>query len=125
MTRGQVAALLNINPETLRYYEKLELIKPLINKDNGYRYYDDLLVSKLELIVSFKKLGFTLKEIRDFFDLIATSDKNPNKFSQYIDIKVEQIDDQISSLIGIKESLLKFRNKEDKTTCSLFSKFIT
>lgn len=124
MTRGQVANLLNINSETLRYYEKLKLIKPHIIKDNGYRYYDDILISKIQLIVSFKNLGFTLNEIKEFFILIESSDKNPNKFSQYIDLKVSEIDDQISSLHQVKESLLKFRDKKDKTTCSLFSKFI-
>lgn len=124
MTRGQVANLLEINSETLRYYEKKELITPQINKDNGYRYYDEVLVSKLELIISFKKLGFSLLEIKEFFNLIETSDKNPTRFSQYINIKVDEINNQISSLIETKEALLSFRDKKDKSTCSLFSKFI-
>lgn len=124
MTRGQVANLLEINSETLRYYEKKELITPQINKDNGYRYYDEVLVSKLELIISFKKLGFSLLEIKEFFNLIETSGKNPTRFSQYINIKVDEINNQISSLIETKEALLSFRDKKDKSTCSLFSKFI-
>lgn len=124
MTRGQVANLLKINSETLRYYEKVQLIEPEQNKENGYRYYDEILVSKLELIISFKKLGFSLSEIKEFFSLVGASDKDPDRFSKYIDLKVVEIDSQISSLTTTKDLLLNFRDKKDKTTCSLFSKFI-
>lgn len=36
---GQVSKIFNISKDTLRYYDKMGLLKPEINKSNGYRYY--------------------------------------------------------------------------------------
>jgi len=125
MTRGQVAEYLRINSETLRYYEKIKLIDPKHDKSNGYRYYDENIISKLELIISFKNLGFSLKEIREFFELIKTSTENPNRFNEYLTDKVSELNKQIQKIILVKDQLEKFKNKEDKETCELFSKFIS
>ena len=35
-----ICKLLDISPETLRYYEKTGVISPKINEKNNYRYYD-------------------------------------------------------------------------------------
>ncbi len=36
---GELAKLFNISTDTLRYYDKIGLLKPKYDKDNGYRYY--------------------------------------------------------------------------------------
>jgi DNA-binding transcriptional MerR regulator len=124
MTRGQVAAFLNVNAETLRYYENIALIEPKIDKRNGYRYYDEILVSKLELILRFKTLGFSLKEIGTFFELLRESREKPDHLGKYIEQKIQDIDEQIANLRSVKRQLLQFKNREDRKTCDLFAKFI-
>ena len=37
---GEVARLFNISKDTLRYYDKIGILKPEVNKENGYRFYD-------------------------------------------------------------------------------------
>ena len=38
---GEMARLNFISPHTLRYYDKIDLLKPShINEENGYRYYN-------------------------------------------------------------------------------------
>jgi len=123
MTRGQIASKLKVNPETLRYYEKIGLIEPQL-LENNYRYYNQQLYEKLELILSFKTLGFTLKEIKTFFDLVYTSSEDSNRFNAYLNIKLSELDDKINSLIKLKHSLTRFRDKKDKETCEKFSKYI-
>ncbi|WP_343337659.1 hypothetical protein TPELB_26550 [Terrisporobacter petrolearius] len=39
MTVGQVSRLFNTTAETLGHYDRIGLLKPIINEDNGYRYY--------------------------------------------------------------------------------------
>ena len=39
MTVGQMSRLFNTTAETLRHYDIICLLKPIINEDNGYRYY--------------------------------------------------------------------------------------
>jgi len=124
MTRGQVAAFLSINPETIRYYENINLIEPSIDPRNGYRYYDEILVSRLELILRFKTLGFSLKEIGTFFELLQNSLEKPERLGKYIEQKIRDIDEQIANLTSVKRQLLQFKNREDRKTCDLFAKFI-
>ncbi|MBN2625534.1 MAG: MerR family transcriptional regulator [Spirochaetales bacterium] len=124
MTRGQVAAFLSINPETIRYYENINLIEPGIDPRNGYRYYDEILVSRLELILRFKTLGFSLKEIGAFFELLQNSLEKPERLGKYIEQKIRDIDEQIANLTSVKRQLLQFKNREDRKTCDLFAKFI-
>lgn len=124
MTRGRLAKQLNINPETIRYYETIELISPNIDKNTGYRIYDETAISKLELIISFKNLGFSLKEIKIFFELVSKSTKDPGELKIFINNKLNDIDNTIASLKSVRESLISFRDKKDKVTCTKFSKFI-
>jgi len=123
MTRGQIANKLNVNPETIRYYEKVGLITPMI-LENSYRYYNEELFEKLELIISFKTLGFTLKEIKLFFELIYRSKEDPKRFNTYLNSKISDIDKKIESLNSLKQSLTIFRDKEDRERCKKFSNYL-
>jgi MerR family transcriptional regulator, mercuric resistance operon regulatory protein len=123
MTRGQAAEKLQINKETLRYYEQIGLIEPTYHKDSTYRQYDELTLSRLELILRFKTFGFSLKEIKLFFSLLKDSSRNPEIFSQFLNKKIEDVDSQIEGLSQVKNSLISFRDREDKDSCQLFSKF--
>lgn len=38
-TTGEFARLCNIRKDTLFYYDEIDLLKPEIIQDNGYRYY--------------------------------------------------------------------------------------
>ena len=44
---GQVSKMFNMSHDTLRYYDKIGLVKPSIRKENGYRYYS---MKELELL---------------------------------------------------------------------------
>lgn len=52
----------NVKEDTIRYYEKIGLLKP--NRlQNGYRHYDEQCAEQLKMIVVLKQLGFSLEEI--------------------------------------------------------------
>lgn len=50
--------------ETIRYYERLELIAPDRRDANNYRLYSNKTLEQLSYIAVGKKLAFTLKEIK-------------------------------------------------------------
>ncbi|MGL4797514.1 MAG: MerR family transcriptional regulator [Paraclostridium sp.] len=62
---GEVSKLYDISKDTLRHYDKLGLLKPYINKNNGYRYYSIKHLDQLELILSNKDLGISLSDIKN------------------------------------------------------------
>lgn len=63
-TISQVAELTGISTRTLQYYDEIGLLKPSALKQSSYRLYDDEALQKLQQILFFKELGFTLKEIK-------------------------------------------------------------
>ncbi len=68
-TISEFAKLRDININSLRYYEKLGLLKPaFIDENNGYRYYSSEQVSILNKIILCIQLGIPLKEMVKFLD---------------------------------------------------------
>jgi MerR family transcriptional regulator, Zn(II)-responsive regulator of zntA len=54
-----------IQTDTIRYYEKENLLNP-IRRENGYREFGDECEKQIRLIVVLKQLGFTIKEIQQY-----------------------------------------------------------
>lgn len=68
-TISEFAKLRNININSLRYYEKLGLLKPaMIDESNGYRYYSAEQVTLLNKIILCIQLGIPLKDMVGFLD---------------------------------------------------------
>lgn len=79
-TISQVAEITGISIRTLQYYDEIGLLKPSELTQSGYRLYDDEALQKLQQILFFKELGFTLKDISEIlrkpdFDRIAAFKK--------------------------------------------------
>ena len=110
--RGQVAKMANIHPETLRYYETGGLIQVLERSDNGYRLYPETVLYQLEFIKNAKKSGFTLKEIKEMFDIVESKAVGFSDMSAVIDEKIKEIDKKIESLNEMRASLIGFKNNE-------------
>ena len=68
-TIGKLAKELDINIETIRFYEKKGLISQPIKPENGYRLYSISIADKLRFIAKAKALGFTLKEISSLMSM--------------------------------------------------------
>lgn len=64
MKINEVETLIGMTKKNIRFYEEQGLISPARNKDNGYRYYDEDDIKKLEQIKLLRKLDVPLEEIR-------------------------------------------------------------
>lgn len=58
----ETAKLSGVSVRTLHHYDRIGLLVPH-KGDNGYRYYDDRDIDRLQQICFYKYLGFSLKEI--------------------------------------------------------------
>ncbi len=124
LTRSKLSKMLNVPKETIRYYETLGLINPKRDVNNGYRVYSEVDITKLDLIIRFKQFGFTLKDIKMFFDLVKDSETDKQSFNNFLTEKISDIDDKITGLLNVKLSLEKFKSREDMASCNVLSKFI-
>lgn len=61
----QIARLAGTTSRTLRHYDELGLVPPSRIGDNGYRYYDELALVRLQRVLLLRELGLGLAEIGD------------------------------------------------------------
>ena len=73
MNIGEVAKELGLSIDTLRYYEKMGLIKK-VNKVDGKRKYSDKDVKDLNFILCMKSAGLSLKDIKKFLEYYEQGD---------------------------------------------------
>lgn len=62
-TVGQVAEFLGISRDTLKFYEKKDLIKPMKDDENGYRRYSDYDVCDVMTTNFYRQLDIEIKKI--------------------------------------------------------------
>ncbi len=62
-TVKQLAKLAGVSARTLHYYDEIGLLKPETVGENGYRYYSRADLLRLQQILFYKELDFSLKEI--------------------------------------------------------------
>ncbi|MDG0794027.1 MerR family transcriptional regulator [Cohnella ginsengisoli] len=69
-TIGQVAQAANINPETVKYYEKRGLLPKPARSKSGYRLYSNSAVEDIQLIKKAQDIGFMLNDIKRLLALV-------------------------------------------------------
>jgi MerR family mercuric resistance operon transcriptional regulator len=64
MTIGRLARRAGVNVETIRYYQRLQLVQEPARPPGGVRRYGEAAVSRVRFIRRAQELGFSLAEIR-------------------------------------------------------------
>jgi DNA-binding transcriptional MerR regulator len=109
---SEVARQAGVGIETVRYYQRLKLLRTPERLGRGPRRYSSSDISMIRFIKTAQKLGFSLKETRGLLALhIKTAEpcrELRHKFAQ----KVQEIESQIRRLIEVKEYLEKLRDEE-------------
>ena len=102
---GEVAKQTGIGIETIRFYERLGLLKEPLRRPSGYRLFDEGAVARLSFIIRTKNLGFTLSEIKDllalWFDPVTTCCDVRRRAEQ----KIDEITARIQALRAMKRAL--------------------
>lgn len=67
-TVGRVAEIAGVTVRTLHHYDEIGLLTPGDRSSAGYRRYDDADLERLQQILLYRELGFTLEEITAILD---------------------------------------------------------
>lgn len=123
-TIGELGKILEINSETIRYYEKINLI-PKPNKfENGYKKYSEIYIYRLKLIKKAKLFGFTLKEISNFFSDVLNKGDEELDLTNVVTNKINETEEKITKLKQKKELLIKFEEETKELNCPVLKKII-
>ncbi|MFY9288690.1 MAG: heavy metal-responsive transcriptional regulator, partial [Alphaproteobacteria bacterium] len=105
LTIGKLAKACGVRSDTLRYYERLGLIKSEGRKANGYRVFTEDSLLRLQFIQRAKLLNFTLEEIKDLFVVRGSSESNCEQIYERLQGKIAEIDGKIGELTTFKREL--------------------
>lgn len=100
---GQLAKRAGVAIDTVRYYERNDLLAPSGRLASGYRRYGDVELKRLRFIRRAKALGFSLTDIRG---LLALSDeRSVAKVKRAAEKKLVDIEQRIAELESIRDGL--------------------
>ncbi len=99
-----------VTPRTLRHYDDIGLLKPSRVGDNGYRYYGEESLLRLQQILFYKELGMPLEEIRRImgrrdFDVLKALESHKESLSKQMERTkrlLVTVDNTINHLKGKK-----------------------
>lgn len=67
-TVKQLSTLAEISVRTLHHYDEIGVLKPTKVGENGYRYYDDAALLRLQQILFYREIGLELGQIKAVLD---------------------------------------------------------
>ena len=100
LTTAQFAAIHEVNPRTLHYYDSVGLFSPERKGENQYRYYTSRQSIDFEYIRMLKELNMSIREIRSY-----VQEPGPDKFMELANEKINEINREIQRLEKTKEIL--------------------
>ena len=101
MTIRQFALLCGCNPQTLRYYDHVDLLKPVkVDPWSGYRYYDEDQALVFVRIKNLQAAGFAIDEIRELLD------KDTPAICDALEAKVAEQEKRLQEIKQIRQSYL-------------------
>ena len=104
MTVNEVSKLAGVSIRTLQYYDKIGLLHPTGYTDAGYRLYDDTDLERLQHILLFRELEFSLKDISSIMNSPDFDrDKALAQQIELLTLKREHLDNLILFAKGIKQ----------------------
>jgi DNA-binding transcriptional MerR regulator len=108
LTVKQLASLAGVTPRTLRYYDRIGLLKPEAVGANGYRRYGKESILRLQQFLFYRELDMPLETIRDLvtrpdFDVVRALQAHRTSLqerSKRLDTLIKTIDKTVGYLEG-------------------------
>jgi DNA-binding transcriptional MerR regulator len=105
-----VSRQLGVTPRTLRFYEDNGLISP--KRVGSTRIYTRRDLGRMQLILRGKKLGFTIREIREFLDLYDTDPSHREQMEHLLGRVRDRLDSLGRQKAALEETMGELRQIE-------------
>lgn len=105
MTIKEVEKELGLSRVTIRFYEKENLLAPQ-RSGNTYREYSEEDVAILKKIIIFRKLGFSVSEIKDFLEQNIP-------LQELLEKNIQELQDKMNELNGAIKICKKMQNRQE------------
>lgn len=95
----------SVNVQTIRYYERRNLLQSTDRKASGYRVYSDKALRRLRFIKNAQALGFTLREVKDLLNLRVSSVARCGTIQVKAQVKLRQVEAKVRDLLALSRAL--------------------
>ena len=109
LTTGQLAGAAGVGVQTVRYYERIGLLRDPPRSVGGYRQYDGSDLRRLRFVRAAQELGFTLGEIDELLELRVEAGKSCASVSQTADRAIARVDGKVRELNAMRQALARLR----------------
>ena len=119
-TTGEFAKKAGVTLRTLRYYDKIGLLKPNCHNDLGHRLYSKQDFGRLQKILTLKFIGLSLDDIAN----IMKHDINDQDFKKSLEIQKSIMEEKIQHIQMVIKSIDETVHMLDKSNVLNWDKFI-
>ncbi len=123
MNIGEAAEQSGLPAKTIRYYEDINLIKPL-RDSNGYRAFRETELHKLRFLARARALGFTIEDCRTLLALYEDETRASADVKQVANEHLAKIEAKIADLNAMRQTLSHLVNAcagDDRPDCPILA----
>ncbi len=125
LTIGKLAKAAGINIETVRYYERRNMIEQPTKPEHGYRKYPQATLERILFIKRAQELGFTLDEITTLLTVSETSCLEVQDLAeQKLDAVRAKIEDLQRLQTVLNNLVIQCRNNPDQSHCPIIESLL-
>ena len=114
MRSSEVAAQAQVNPQTLRYYERRGLLPVPERTASGYRTYSDDAVQLVRFVKRAQQLGFTLDDIEELLHLAGGGPAPCEAAKAMARTRIAELQRRIDELAGMRDALSRLVDTCDR-----------
>lgn len=103
---AELAGLVGLSADTVRYYERVGLLPPPARTSSGYRSYDRDAVDRLHFVQGAQRLGLTLKDIRELLAVRDTGVCPCEPAEDLLRRRLADLDAEMARLAALREQMV-------------------
>ena len=111
MTIAEVSKKYDISADTLRYYERIGLLPPVLRNKSGIRDYDEASCGWIELMKCMRAAGVQIEALIEYVALFQQGDSTINARKE---ILMEQRDQLMERMADMQQSLDRLNHKIER-----------
>jgi Cu(I)-responsive transcriptional regulator len=107
---GELGRITRTSPETIRYYEKIGLLKAAARSSGNYRCYGEPHLARLSFVRRARELGFSIEQVRTLLDLADHRERDCHTVDALAQEHLTTIERKIADLTALKRQLTSLLN---------------
>lgn len=108
---GKIAERTGLSIDTIRFYQKIGLVKQPARSEGGFRLFADADLKDLVFIKKAQELGFSLAEIKQLSILNQEHDHACSQVRDLLEVKLRDVREKAAQLLRLEAELNKALSK--------------